>query len=100
MSPRRSAPKSQLRARPVRRSTESGPDRPSRTGDDRLAAAVELFNDRRGDIEAAFPAEGSLRHGNKRAQKYIAEFFEVINDPAATQEEILDICRGTPDSWE
>ena len=70
------------------------------TGDDRLAAAVELFNDRRGDIEAAFPAEGSLRHGNKRAQKYIAEFFEVVNDSEATQEEILDRCRGTPDAWE
>jgi hypothetical protein len=69
------------------------------TGDALMTAGVQLMNDRREQIEAAFPAEGKLRHGTRRALRYIDEFYEIINDPEAFEDEVLEACRGKPEVW-
>lgn len=70
------------------------------TGEDRYDDAIALFNARRGALEALFPEEGSRRRSNRRARRYIADFFKIVNDPQDRQEWIGDNCRGRPADWE
>lgn len=59
-----------------------------------LDAAVERFNSARAEIETII-AEAQIR-GNvqNRAQRFIDEFYEIINDPDERLEQIDLACRG------
>lgn len=68
-----------------------------------LQNSIDLFNEKRSWIEAEFPLEGpeksTVYSANKRARKYIADFYEVVNDPAARQKAISGQCRGNGRYW-
>ena len=61
---------------------------------DDLDAAMERFNSARAQIESIV-AEAQIR-GNvrNRAQRYVEEFYEIINDPKQRQRRIADKCIG------
>jgi hypothetical protein len=69
------------------------------TGDGRVEKALRHFNERRAAIEGEFPAEGEFRRINRRARKYIDDFYETVNDPRALQKRVIDDCRGSPADW-
>ena len=59
-----------------------------------LDDTIEVFNRRRGDIEAALASGGPTDRTRKGQLKYIADFFEIINDPEQLQNELIDRCVG------
>lgn len=60
-----------------------------------MAAVFALFRERRSDLEAAVMAVEALERGEREdVVGYIADFFEVINDPREVERKILRRCRG------
>ncbi len=61
---------------------------------DEIDAAIERFNSARAAIESII-AEASVRERvQNRAQRYVAEFYAIINDPDERREQIVRACRG------
>ncbi|NIW23377.1 MAG: hypothetical protein GWN29_01795, partial [Gammaproteobacteria bacterium] len=61
---------------------------------DELEAAVERFNAARAEIETIV-ANAQIRENTRnRAQNYLGEFYEIVNDPNERLEQIEDACRG------
>ena len=69
------------------------------TGDERLAATIELFNARRAQIEDLYPLSGRMKKTNKRALRYIDEFYNTINDPEELAAQVSSRCRGDAALW-
>jgi hypothetical protein len=65
---------------------------------DYLADSVRAYNERRAEIEAAFPPATMSKKQYRRVQRYIRNFYKTINDPEELQSRLLDKCRG-PDSF-
>jgi len=62
-----------------------------------LPEVIELFNQKRSEIESALtPAELSKTKA-RGAQRYVDKFYDIVNDPKKLQKQIIDDCRG-PDS--
>ena len=61
---------------------------------DDLAAAIQLLNERRSDVEAAFASLEVRERSRSRALTYLDDSYERINDPRSFEREILDRCRG------
>ncbi len=61
---------------------------------DELEAAVQLINERRTDVEAAFASLEVSDRARKRALSYLEESYERINNPRRFEREILNRCRG------
>jgi hypothetical protein len=57
--------------------------------------AVQQFNDKRAAIEQAFGSRPEFvdERTLRRTLEYLAHFYEVINDPDALREEIVEQCR-------
>lgn len=62
---------------------------------DQLDATIALFNARRADIEAALLPDGLSPRFRKSTLGYIAEFYEVINDPLKREKNIDNRCLGS-----
>lgn len=59
-----------------------------------LDEVIGIFNDRRDALETALLPDG-LEGGTRRsAERYINQFYEIINDPEKLQREIIDECIG------
>jgi hypothetical protein len=59
-----------------------------------LAAAIEIFNDRRPEIEALFNrAELPYPEARRYALEYLDDFYETINNPKNLKKKILNRCR-------
>jgi hypothetical protein len=59
-----------------------------------LPDSIELFNRKRGEIEAALiPTEVSQRKSRK-VRRYLDRFYEIVNDGQELKKQILDKCRG------
>jgi hypothetical protein len=56
--------------------------------------AVQRFDDQRAAIEHIFDADTIDERTRRRTLDYIAEFYEIIDDPNARQREIVTECRG------
>lgn len=54
---------------------------------DELERTIELFNNNRTAIEELF--------SNKKALKYVQDFYEIINDPDKRQKKIAGVCQRT-----
>jgi len=61
---------------------------------DDLEAAVQLLNERRGDVEAAFESGDVRDRARSRARSYLADSYDRINDPRDFERDILGRCRG------
>lgn len=70
------------------------------TGEDRTESAITLFNERRPELEAAFPLEGRMKASNRRARRYLDDFFSIVNDPGQRRASITAQCRGDAQAWE
>ena len=57
--------------------------------------AVQRFNDERAQIERIFDSMPELveQRTRERTLDYVADFYEIINDPEALREEVLEACR-------
>ena len=62
---------------------------------DRLPESIRLFNEKRAEIEAAFPESDLSRLQARRVQRFIGNFYDTVNDPKELQERLLDQCRGS-----
>lgn len=62
---------------------------------DELDATIALFNARRADIEAALLPDGLPQRYRNSTLAYIAEFYEVINDPLQRERNIENRCLGS-----
>lgn len=61
---------------------------------DQLPAAIETFRSRRTQINALIAGESRLTEGKRReAQRYIDDFFEMIENPARVQSQLIQRCR-------
>ncbi|WP_395647913.1 hypothetical protein [Terricaulis sp.] len=61
---------------------------------DALPGAIALFQSRRTEIMAAVTGESRLNEARRRsAQQYLENFFEVIDDPARVQSQLIERCR-------
>jgi len=60
-----------------------------------LPWAVQQFNDKRSAIERVFDADHELveERTRRHTRDYLADFYEVINDPEELQDKIVDQCR-------
>jgi hypothetical protein len=61
---------------------------------DHLPDSIELFNQKRSEIEAALLPPGVSKNKLRRVAKYLDRFYETVNDPQELQKKILDKCRG------
>lgn len=60
-----------------------------------IPAAIEAFRARRSQINALIAGEPRLTDGKRReAQRYIDDFYEMIENPARVQSQIIQRCRG------
>lgn len=59
-----------------------------------LPGTIDLFNNRRAELEAAVAPEALGERSQRSAQKYLGVFFETINDPKKLDRQILEKCRG------
>ncbi len=62
-----------------------------------LARSIDLFNQKRSEIESALLPPEVSKNKARRVKNYIDRFYEIINDPQEIQKNMLDKCRG-PDS--
>jgi hypothetical protein len=60
-----------------------------------MDATIALFNHDRLAIEAALASGGVSEKTLKSQTKYVAKFYEIINDPKQRQRYIEDRCRGS-----
>ncbi len=58
-----------------------------------LTQSIALFNEHRGDINAALSPPGLGKSDKSRALKFVDRFFDIVNDPKKLQKNILDKCR-------
>ena len=58
-----------------------------------LGAAVQLLNERRSDVEAAFASHEVRERSRDRALSYLENSYERINDPKRFERDILGRCR-------
>jgi hypothetical protein len=56
--------------------------------------AVQRFNEVRPQIESVFDSEPVEARTRERTLEYVADFYEIINDPKERRDEIDDECRG------
>ena len=61
---------------------------------DQLLKTIELFNERRNELEAALVPEILSKRPRKSALKYLNTFFETINDSKKLQIKVIGVCRG------
>jgi hypothetical protein len=61
---------------------------------DELEATIELLNERRSNVEAAFASLEVKERTRSRALSYLDESYEYINDPRRFEREIVGRCRG------
>jgi hypothetical protein len=61
---------------------------------DDLEAAVQLLNERRSDVEAAFESGDVRDRARRRALSYLEDSYERINDPRDFERYIVGRCRG------
>lgn len=61
---------------------------------DQLENTIAIFNERRAAIEAALLPAALVDRPRKTAEKYIDDFYEIINDPKKLQKRIIDDCVG------
>ena len=59
-----------------------------------LDGTITLFNDRRQEIEAALTPQSLTESARRSVLKYLATFYQIINDPAKLNKEIIGACRG------
>jgi hypothetical protein len=59
-----------------------------------LEWAVQRFNERREAIERVFNSGTIDERTRGRTLEYLADFYEIINDPEEFEEEIVEECRG------
>lgn len=62
-----------------------------------LPASIDLVNRKRAELEAALIPSELSNSKARRARNYVKQFYRIVNDPQARQDELLDNCRG-PDS--
>ena len=62
---------------------------------DELPATVEMFNQNRQAVEAAFIAEVLSERSQRSSMKYIDKFYDTINDPRSFEKNILYDCIGS-----
>lgn len=60
-----------------------------------LDATIELFNREREAIETALASGGVSEKRQRNHAKYVAKFYEIINDPELRQRHMEDRCRGS-----
>lgn len=61
---------------------------------DALPATIELFRSRRAQIMAVVTGEARLNEARRRsATQYLENFFEVLDDPARVQSQLIERCR-------
>jgi hypothetical protein len=61
---------------------------------DHLDETIALFNRERAAIEAALASGGVSERTRAKQTKYVAKFYEIINDPGDRQRYLEDRCRG------
>ena len=61
---------------------------------DYLDQTIQLFNERRADIEIANTPDALSNNARKSTLKYLDVFYKTINDPAKLKKRIVDVCRG------
>ena len=59
---------------------------------DQLDATIELFNNRRLEVETAVTLPPLAERARKSALRYIDAFYTIINDPAELNKEIINVC--------
>jgi len=59
-----------------------------------LDNTIALFNEKRAEIEAALTPAGLDDRIRKSQEKYLAAFYETINDPRKRQRSIVSKCLG------
>ena len=59
-----------------------------------LEKNTAAFNEQRAEIEAALMAKVEMEGAKKSMRKYIADFYEIINDPGKSDRQIIDRCVG------
>jgi hypothetical protein len=62
-----------------------------------ILQSIELFKQKRSDIESALLPSEVSKSKARRVTSYIERFYETMNDPQKLQKELFDKCRG-PDS--
>lgn len=60
-----------------------------------LDATIDLFNREREAIEAALISGGVSEKRQSTQTKYVARFYEIVNDPKLRQRYVDDRCRGS-----
>ncbi len=61
---------------------------------EQLAETIELFNERRNQLETAMVPQVLSDRSQRSALKYLDEFFTTINDSKRLQKKVIDVCRG------
>ena len=61
---------------------------------DHLDQTIQLFNERREDIEIVNTPEALSKSVRKSTLKYLDTFYTTINDPAKLKKQIVNVCRG------
>ena len=60
-----------------------------------LDGTIKLYNDKRDVLEQHLVSNELSDHVRKKSFKYIASFYEIVNDPAKRQRYILEKCIGS-----
>ena len=58
-----------------------------------LEWVIQRLNEQRAAVEGAFDAERVSEKRRNSALNYMRESYEIINDPAQRNEEIVEACR-------
>ncbi len=61
---------------------------------DQLAKTIDLFNERRNELEAAMVPQVMSDRSQRSALRYLGEFFETINDSEKLNKKVIGVCRG------
>jgi hypothetical protein len=62
-----------------------------------LPDSIDLFNQKRGEIEAALISAEVSKRKARSAKRFLDRFYEIVNDREELQKQMMDKCRG-PDS--
>ena len=62
---------------------------------DHMDATIELFNHEREAIQAALISGGVSEKRRQKQARYVAKFYEIINDPELRQRYVDGRCRGS-----
>ena len=61
---------------------------------DHLDQTIQLFNERREDIEIANTPQALNKKARQSTLKYLDVFYKTINDPEKLNKQIVSACRG------